>query len=105
MVHSVIVMNYPVGCCDAENISTESGTTYIWPDRLGGEVATFTCPLSPNFSVNRSCSIGGVWQSFNEEGCGVVNEKLNRLENMFTNVRLYTYRMFCCVEYIDISLI
>ena len=75
--------------CDAETISTLSGTTYYWPETFVGEAAIFTCPLSSGFEVTRNCSLGGVWQSFSEEACGVVNEHLNRLNGLFTNVRNY----------------
>ena len=36
--------------------------------------------------VSRRCDTGGVWQTFNESDCGVVNEQLNRLNNSFNNV-------------------
>ena len=49
-------------------------------------MAVFTCPLSPEFVVTRSCQFGGVWQQFDEDGCGVVNGELSRLENTFNNV-------------------
>ena len=72
--------------CKAETISSESGTNYIWQKTRGGEVATFTCPLRPTVPVNRSCSSEGIWQLFDEEACGIVNEQLNRLNESFNNV-------------------
>ena len=66
---------------------SQSGTTYIWPQVFGGETATFTCPLSPEFMVTRSCQFGGVWQEFDEYGCDTVNGQLIRLESLFNNVR------------------
>ena len=73
-------------CC-AENItSNASGTTYVWPETPVGGFATFNCPLSPGFTVERGCGNGGDWQLFDELGCGVVNEQLNRLETLFTDV-------------------
>lgn len=48
----------------------------------------FICPLSPAVSVIRTCGAGGVWEPFNEEACGVVNEQLNQLNNSFNNVRI-----------------
>ena len=80
------MLHYTVGCCAAENVTSQSGTTYIWPQRFGGETAVFTCPLSPEFTVTRSCHFGGVWQLFDEDGCGVVNGQLSRLESTFNNV-------------------
>lgn len=80
-------MLFTVGCCAAENVTTQSGTPYIWPQILGGETAIFTCPLSPDFTVTRSCVFGGVWQQFDEDGCGVVDGQLIGLENTFNNVR------------------
>ena len=76
-----------IGICEAETISSESGTIYSWPETREGEVATFACPLNARVNVTRSCSVGGVWESFNEEACGVVNEQFNRLNNLFDNVR------------------
>ena len=81
------LFKFAVGCCVAENVTSQSGTTYIWPQIFGRESATFTCPLSPEFTVTRSCQFGGVWQQFDEDGCGVVNGQLTRLENIFNNVR------------------
>ena len=77
------------GFCDAETNTTESGTTFVWPVTEGGESATFNCPLSPEVVVTRMCGDGGVWQSFNEGGCGVVLSQLNSLNDSFNNVRLY----------------
>ena len=74
------------GFCDAETISLESGTTYYWPETLGGEVATFTCPSEAEVVVTRSCSVGGVWLPFNEGACEGVSEQLNELSDSFTNV-------------------
>ena len=74
--------------CEAETIQSTSGTTYTWPDTFEGDAATFACPLSPTVSVTRTCGAGGVWESFSEEACGVVNEQLNQLNDSFNNVRL-----------------
>ena len=48
----------------------------------------FRCPLVENrmVIVSRRCSDGGVWESFSEADCGVVNEQLNRLNGTFNNV-------------------
>lgn len=72
--------------CEAETVASDSGTTYTWPETLGGRAATFICPLNTKFSVNRRCSLQGEWQTFDREGCGVVNELLNRLNSTFNNV-------------------
>ncbi len=74
--------------CEAEVIRSETGTTYEWPSTSEGDVATFRCPLVENRVeiVRRRCGTGGVWESFSEEACGVVNEQLNRLNNSFNNV-------------------
>ena len=71
-----------------EEIRSETGTTYIWPSTPEGGVATFRCPLVENRMeiISRRCGVGGVWESFNEEACGVVNEQLNRLNSSFNNV-------------------
>ena len=66
----------------------------MWPQILGGETATFTCPLSPEFTVTRSCQFGGAWLSFDEDGCGVVSGQLERVENMFNNVS--SWECFAC---------
>ena len=74
--------------CEEEVIRSETGTTYTWPQTPEGGVTNFTCPLSRTepFVVSRRCGAGGVWQTFNESDCGVVNEQLNRLNNSFNNV-------------------
>ena len=72
-----------------ETIRSTSGTTYTWPDTFEGDVAMFSCPLSPTVSVARTCGAGGVWEPFNEETCGVVNEQLNQLNSSFNNVRFH----------------
>lgn len=48
----------------------------------------FRCPLVENrmVIVSRRCGDGGVWESFSEADCGVVNEQLNRLNGTFNNV-------------------
>ena len=74
--------------CEAEVVESTSGTTYTWPGTFEGNAASFMCPLSPAVSVNRTCGVGGVWEPFNEEACGVVNEQLNQLNSSFNNVRL-----------------
>ena len=84
----MLYLSHSAELCDAETIPTLSGTTYYWPETFVGEVAIFTCPLSSGFTATRNCSFGGVWQSFNEEACGVVNKQLNGLNSSFTNVRL-----------------
>lgn len=76
------------GFCDAESISSDSGTDFVWPETLGGTNATFICPLSRNNdTVYRFCMDGGVWQPFDETSCGVVLGELNRLNDSFANVR------------------
>ena len=77
------------GFCDNETISTESGTTYYWPETPSGDVAIFTCPLNTEVVTTRNCSVEGVWLSFNEEACDGISEQLNKLNDSFTNVRLY----------------
>lgn len=72
--------------CRQETLSSETGTTYTWPETTVGEVATFRCPLNNRVSISRRCNEGGVWQMFNESACGVVNAQLNRLNNTFNNV-------------------
>ena len=72
--------------CRAEIISSESGTNYVWQETRVGDVATFLCPLNTKVMVQRRCSEGGVWQTFNESDCGVVNQVLNRLNDSFNNV-------------------
>lgn len=72
--------------CEAEVIRSETGTTYEWPSTAEGGVANFSCPLMDTVIISRRCGVGGVWQAFNEEACGVVNEQLNRLNNSFNNV-------------------
>ena len=72
-----------------ETIWSTSGTTYMWPDTFEGDAAMFSCPLSPTVSVARTCGAGGVWEPFNEEACGVVNEQLNQLNSSFNNVRFH----------------
>ena len=58
----------------------------MWPDTFEGDAAMFSCPLSPTVSVARTCGAGGVWEPFNEEACGVVNEQLNQLNSSFSDV-------------------
>lgn len=75
------------GFCDAEMILSESGTTFVWPETLGGDSALFICPLSPLFNETRACDIGGVWLTFDETACGVILGVLNTLNDSFSNVR------------------
>ena len=82
---TVVRIKFAVVCC-AENVSTESGTMYVWPETRSGDTATFTCPLSLGFTVTRSCSIEGEWQSFDEDACGVVSGQLSKLKDTFSNV-------------------
>ena len=80
----------PRGCisfCRREVIQTQ-GTTYIWPETPSDTNASFICPNNPSFSVARVCNSKGVWQSFNEDACGVVGQLLSGLNNSFTNVSL-----------------
>ena len=74
--------------CEAEVIRSQTGTTYEWPRTIIGDIATFRCPLIENRMeiVSRRCGAFGVWEAFNEEACGVVNEQLNQLNNSFNNV-------------------
>ena len=78
----------PTTACEAEVIRSETGTTYEWPQTAMGDIATFRCPLVDNrmVIVSRGCGAGGVWDQFDEEACGVVNEQLNRLNESFNNV-------------------
>ena len=78
--------------CRQEVIET-SGTTYIWPETPSNTIVSFTCPNNHGFSVARNCSAVGVWQSFNEDACGVVGQLLNGLNNSFTNVRYFNIYM------------
>lgn len=71
--------------CRTEIVQTE-GSTYLWPETPSGSSTSIACPSNPEFSVTRQCSIGGVWQPFDEEVCGVVIQLLSRLNNSFTNV-------------------
>ena len=100
-------MNIAAGCCAAENVTTQNGTTYVWPQTFGGDTATFICPLSPEFTVTRSCQFGGEWQRFDEDGCGVVSGQLAGLEDTFNNVRKslgYYECTICCIHACDIVL-
>ena len=72
--------------CRSEIVQTE-GSTYFWPETPSDNSASIACPNNPEFSITRQCNIGGVWQSFDEEVCGVVIQLLSRLNNSFTNVR------------------
>ena len=72
--------------CEAEVIRSETGTTYEWFPTPEGGVAKFSCPLMDTVIISRRCGVGGVWEAFSEEACGVVNEQLNRLNNSFNNV-------------------
>ena len=77
------------GFCDAEEILTESGTTFYWPETIGTKTATFTCPLGEGSTVDRICGDGGVWDQFNEIGCGEsISAQLNHLIDLFLNVKL-----------------
>ena len=86
------------GFCDAELTISDSGTTFVWPETSGGDIANFTCPLSPQAFATRTCDIGGVWQSFDETACGVVLGLLNVLNDSFSNVRK-TYCKACFTQY------
>ena len=59
----------------------------VWPETPSGTNVILTCPNNPRVSVTRVCNSKGVWQSFNEEACGVVGQLLSGLNNSFTNVR------------------
>ena len=76
------------GFCDAEEILTESGTTFYWPETIATETTTFTCPLGEGVTVDRSCGAGGVWGQFDEIGCGEsISGQLNNLVDLFLNVK------------------
>ena len=73
----------------------------MWPETPVGEFATFSCPLSPGFTVERECGNGGEWQLFDELGCGDVNVRLIELKPVFTNV---CYHSYCNVLHVCISI-
>jgi hypothetical protein len=73
--------------CSAETILSESGISYSWPTTSGGETATLTCPLNSDVIVTRNCSSEGLWQTTVDDGC-TVNEQLERINSLFTNVRI-----------------
>ena len=77
---------YSYGAGDARE---SSGTDFVQPETRGGVNATFLCPPGrKNETVYRYCGAGGVWQSFDEGGCGVVLGDLNRLNDSFSNLSL-----------------
>ena len=84
------------GFCDAEETVSDSGTTFVWPETLGGDTAFFTCPLNPSFNVARLCDFGGEWLPFDKMACGVVFGILNTLNDSFSNVRLLS-RVLCII--------
>ena len=43
------------------------GTTFDWPETMGGANASYTCPN--NATVTRRCEVGGQWQDFDRAGC------------------------------------
>ena len=63
-----------------------TGTTFIWPETVGGGEATFVCPFSSATEVLRSCEVGGVWDYFDETACGIILGELNALNESFANV-------------------
>ena len=74
--------------CDAEKVSSASGTNFIWLNTPAGTNATFSCAFSRNNdTVYRFCTFGGEWQPFDETGCGVVLGELNKFNSSFANVR------------------
>ena len=83
----MIVQCAATGFCDAETISSESGTTFYWPETRGGVNATFTCPLNREIVVTRSCVIGGEWSQFDESACDGISGQLSNLIDLFSNVR------------------
>lgn len=64
--------------CGNEEIFSK-GITYDWPATPSGSTVTFTCPNNPTYSVSRECGIGGIWQDFDQDACGVLTEELNNL--------------------------
>ena len=82
-------MHAAAGFCDAEEILTESGTTFYWPETIVTETATFTCPLGEGVTVDRICGAKGEWGQFDEIGCGEsISRQLNNLVDLFLNVKL-----------------
>lgn len=70
-----------VGFCPAEN-NTSNGTEFIWLRTPIGTNATFRCPNNQSFSVTRACMActgGGVWQTFDQQGCGVLTNQLDAI--------------------------
>ena len=64
--------------CRSEEIFSY-GITYVWPKISIGSSARFVCTKNPKFSVSRKCNDGGMWDDFDEKGCGVLAGQLEAL--------------------------
>ena len=64
--------------CGNEEIFS-NGITYNWPMTPSGSSASFSCPNNPTYTVNRECSVEGLWQDFDLDACGLLTEELNNL--------------------------
>lgn len=58
--------NIGTGFCNREIVSA-MGTTFDWPETMGGVNASYTC--ANNATVTRRCEVGGQWQDFDRAGC------------------------------------
>ena len=59
---------------------------FDWPETPRNSIAVYTCPNNLHFSVSRECSAEGVWQNFNEQGCGMLTEELEMITTTTQNV-------------------
>ena len=75
------------GFCDAETVTTASGTTFNWPEILGGEETILVCPDNQDITITRRCDVEGLWLAFDEDICNTFTGQLNILIDLFNNVR------------------
>ena len=89
----VIVINFyciiiiATGFCDAETVTTAGGTTFNWPETLGGEEAILVCPDNQDITITRRCDVERLWLAFDEDICNTFTGQLNILIDLFNNVR------------------
>ena len=89
--------------CQQERIS-DGSILYKWPQASNGTTINITCPNNPAFSVSRECSVGGQWQDFDREGCGVLAERLKMISRASMNVWLILKFLHPTQSHILISL-
>ena len=67
--------------CKAESVTlTGEAAVYSWPETVAGENATITCFNSEEL-IFRFCANNGEWRAFDDDVCGMLDDRLEMLLN------------------------